>query len=174
MSRDTREYRPKSLTIFAYGTFTLCGLSFQNNSTNYKVFDSPKSLQRPPSISHYTSSTTLAGLHDTGLGSFPFARRYLGNRFYFLFLELLRCFNSLSLPLSDYVFIGKSSDITRKGLPHSEIPGSKDVCSSPRLIAAGHVLHRLLVPRHPPYALSSLTTIPCSHINCSYISVFYP
>ena len=27
------------------------------------------------------------------------------------------------------------------------------VCNSPKLIAAYHVLHRLLVPRHPPYAL---------------------
>ena len=46
--------------------------------------------------------------------------------------------------------------MTRIRLPHSEIPGSKVVCTSPRLIAAYHVLHRLLVPRHPPYALSSL------------------
>ena len=29
-----------------------------------------------------------------GLGSFPFARRYLGNRCFFLFLSLLRCFSS--------------------------------------------------------------------------------
>ena len=43
------------------------------------------------------------------------------------------------------------------GFPHSEICGSKDICSSPQLIAAYHVFHRLLVPRHPPYALSTLT-----------------
>ena len=42
------------------------------------------------------------------------------------------------------------------GLPHSEIPGSMDICSSPRLIAACHVLHRLLMPRHSPYALFRL------------------
>ena len=30
-----------------------------------------------------------------GLGSSPFARRYLGSRFYFPFLQLLRCFSSL-------------------------------------------------------------------------------
>jgi hypothetical protein len=42
-------------------------------------------------------------------------------------------------------------------LPHSEIDGSKPVCGSPSLIAAYHVLHRLLAPRHPPCALSSLT-----------------
>jgi hypothetical protein len=32
------------------------------------------------------------------------------------------------------------------------------VDSSPRPIAASHVLHRLLVPRHPPFALDNLTT----------------
>ncbi len=45
----------------------------------------------------------------------------------------------------------------RSGFPHSDIPGSKPACGSPRLIAACHVLHRLLLPRHPPCALSSLT-----------------
>jgi hypothetical protein len=45
-----------------------------------------------------------------------------------------------------------------RGFPHSEIPGSKPACGSPGLIAACHVLHRLLLPRHPPCALSSLTT----------------
>ena len=43
------------------------------------------------------------------------------------------------------------------GFLHSDIPGSKPACGSPRLIAACHVLHRLLAPRHSPYALSSLT-----------------
>ena len=42
------------------------------------------------------------------------------------------------------------------GFPHSEIPGSKLICSSPRLIAACHVLLRLLMPRHSPYALFRL------------------
>ena len=41
-------------------------------------------------------------------------------------------------------------------LPHSEISGSTLVCSSPKLIAAYHVLHRLLAPRHPLYALNNL------------------
>ena len=36
------------------------------------------------------------------------------------------------------------------GLPHSEIPGSTLTRSSPRLIAACYVLHRLSMPRHPP------------------------
>jgi len=40
-------------------------------------------------------------------------------------------------------------------LPHSDIPGSKPAGGSPGLFAAIHVLHRLLVPRHPPCALAS-------------------
>ena len=49
------------------------------------------------------------------------------------------------------------------GFPHSEILGSKLVRSSPRLIAAYHVLHRLSAPRHPPNALKALDH---SHDRC--------
>ena len=41
------------------------------------------------------------------------------------------------------------------GFPHSEICGSKVAHTSPQLIAACHVLHRLCMPRHPPIALTS-------------------
>jgi hypothetical protein len=75
----------------------------------------------------------------------------------FLFLRVLRWFTSPGLLLPAYEFSRGSSDLTRKGLPHSEIPGSKPVCGSPRLIAACHVLHRFSAPRHPPSTLSSLT-----------------
>ncbi len=53
-------------------------------------------------------------------------------------------------------------------MPHSEISGSTPVCGSPKLFAAYHVLHRLLAPRHPPYALSSLTFNPhtLNHTAC--------
>ena len=43
------------------------------------------------------------------------------------------------------------------GFPHSDAPGSKPVCGSPRLIAACRVLLRPRAPRHPPYALAPLT-----------------
>jgi hypothetical protein len=49
-----------------------------------------------------------------------------------------------------------ATPVAEGGFPHSEIPGSKPVRSSPGLIAAYHVLHRLLAPRHPPDALLSL------------------
>ena len=89
--------------------------------------------------------------HKPGLGSSPVARHYWGNHCYFLFLEVLRCFSSLRLP--PYTYIGITT-LQVAGLSHSEIPGSKVICTYPGLIAAYHVLHRLREPRHPPCALS--------------------
>ena len=63
-----------------------------------------------------------------------------------------------ALPSPPYGFRWRYDGITRRGLPHSDISGSKLVCSSPKRFAADRVLHRLLAPRHSPYALSSLTT----------------
>ena len=51
------------------------------------------------------------------------------------------------------------TEVCSAGFPHSDISGSQDICSSPKLFAAYHVFHRLLVPRHPPYALSSITNL---------------
>jgi hypothetical protein len=45
------------------------------------------------------------------------------------------------------------------GLPHSEIDGSRPILGLPSLIAEYHVLHRLLLPRHPPNALLALDLI---------------
>ena len=89
--------------------------------------------------------------HNAGLGSSPVARHYWGNHYCFLFLEVLRCFSSLRLPHCTKAVIITLQVI---GLSHSEILGSKDICSYPKLIAAYHVLHRLREPRHPPEALT--------------------
>ena len=56
-----------------------------------------------------------------------------------------------------YEFSRRRRTFASAGFPHSEILGSWLAYSSPRLIAVGRVLHRLLSPRHPPCALSSLT-----------------
>src|SRR3954447_23752018 len=90
------------------------------------------------------------GARSTSLGSSLFARHYSGNHCYFLFHRVLRCFSSPGwLSFECYTFsiagcpIRKSTDIML-------------VCSSPKLIAAYHVLPRLSDPRHPPYALMLL------------------
>ena len=45
------------------------------------------------------------------------------------------------------------------GFPIRTSSDHSSVASSSRLIAGSYVLHRLLVPRHPPYALTNLPTI---------------
>jgi hypothetical protein len=45
------------------------------------------------------------------------------------------------------------------GFPIRTSPDQRSVDSSPELFAATHVLHRLLAPRHPPHALSSLLAL---------------
>ncbi len=104
-------------------------------------------------------------------GLFRFRSPLLTESILFLFLRLLRCFTSpgiacFFLPSHCKVPCGSLAGfrkrrwpITTIRLPHSEISGSKCICHSPKLIAAYHVLHRLLAPRHSLCALKSL--IPC-------------
>ena len=60
-------------------------------------------------------------------------------------------------PTYAYLIQRTLTEVCSAGFPHSEICGSQDICSSPQLIAACHVLLRLLMPRHSPCALISLT-----------------
>ena len=93
----------------------------------------------------------------TGLGCSDFARHYFRNRGFFLFLQVLRWFTSLSSLQPAYVFSGWFPRFAREGFPIRKSPVITPVCGLPKLIAACHVLHRLSLPRHPPCALSSLT-----------------
>ena len=74
---------------FVYEALTLFGGAFQRASTKF---------------SHTCCQPTTPRSMLPGLASFPFARRYLGNRCFFLLLELLRCFSSPRFLLSDYLF----------------------------------------------------------------------
>ena len=77
----------------------------------------------------------------------------------FLFLWVLRCVTSpRSLNPDLCIQPGQIQINSGLGCP---IRKSSDrlVCSSPKLIAAYHVLHRLSAPRHPPYTLSNLPAL---------------
>ena len=133
---------PGRFSVFAYRSLTFYGAIFQPLLlTSNLPYRGPST---PPDKSG-------------GLASSRFARRYSGNRVLFLLLRILRCFTSPRVASFDYEFIEGYPGITRDGLPHSEIHGSKRACRSPWLIATYYVLHRLLAPRHPPKALCSLT-----------------
>ena len=78
---------------------------------------------------------------------------------YFLFLRVLRCFHFPAFPPNQPIHsAGGSSHEDEPGFPirkssdHSPVIGSRGLSQI-------HVLHRLLMPRHPPCALNNLHTI---------------
>ena len=97
--------------------------------------------------------------HTHGLASSAFARHYSRNHTCFLFLRVLRCFTSPRYHPHPYTFRAGPPDTTPDipGFPIRTPPDHSSFTNSPGLIAGYNVLHRLLVPRHPPIALSSLS-----------------
>ena len=126
---------------FAYGTFTLCGWSFQDHSARL-IESRMQSEPRSARTSVWALSISLAATLEIEVSFFSSG-----------YLDV-----SVHRVPSVHLWIQCTvTEVYSAGFPHSEIAGSMDICSSPTLIAAYHVFLRLLVPRHPPCALSSLT-----------------
>ena len=126
---------------FVYGAFTLYGRLSQNRSTTTSRSlprSEPRSARTPvwaepvslAATSGIDVSFSSSGYLDVSVHRVPFHGLWIG----------------------PWIHEGCSC-----GFPHSDICGSKDMCSSPQLFAAYHVFLRLLVPRHPPCALIGLT-----------------
>ena len=145
---------------FVYGAFTLSGWLSQNHSAKLAesiprsepqhartlVWALPVSLAATPGIDVSFSSS---GYLDVSVHRVPFHTLWIGVWIH----EVFSC-----------------------GFPHSDICGSRDICSSPQLFAAYHVFRRLLVPRHPPCALSCLTflTVPIAlETGSLHLSMFF-
>ena len=157
MSRGTLDPAP-SASNFVYGSFTLSGLLSQNNSTIFR-FRSRSPYPRYARITVWAPSMSLAATLEIDLSFFSSG---------YLDVSVHRVpFHTLWI----YVWMSGSSP---DGFPHSDIRGSIDICSSPRLFAAYHVFLRLLVPRHPPYALSCLTVLPHLPSVTDEVSFLYP
>ena len=124
---------------FAYGAFTLSGRLSQNLSA--RIAESiMRSEPRNARISVWPLSRSLAATYEI---DFSFSSSG------YLDVSVHR------VPLHT-LWIGVwIHEVCSCGFPHSEISGSMDICSSPKLIAAYHVFLRPLVPRHPPCALSA-------------------
>ena len=139
---------PASLFVFAYGVLTLYDRPFQSvRLTNRLVTRRPCGLAGP---------TTPLCKHR-GLGYVRVRSPLLAESRLISLPAGTEMVHFPALPSWAYEFSTGSPGMNQGGLPHSEISGSKPVCGSPELFAAYHVLHRLLAPRHSPYALSSLT-----------------
>ena len=126
---------------FAYGAFTLSGWLSQNHSARLinQLYGPNPSMHarwfglfrfRSPLLPESHVVFSSSGYLDVSVHRVPFLTLWIGVRI--------------------------TEDCSVR-FPHSEISGSMDICSSPKLFAAYHVFHRLLVPRHPPYALISIT-----------------
>ena len=99
------------------------------------------------------------GMHASRFGLFRFRSPLLSESMFSFFSSGYLDVSVHRVP-SVWLWIHHTvTEVCSAGFPHSEIAGSMDICSSPTLIAAYHVFHRLLVPRHPPYALSSMTNL---------------
>ena len=134
---------PPSKIVFVYETITLFRLAFQLCSTNNSL--------------NYAGPNPFE-INFSGLGSFAFAHHYSRNRLFTFFSSGYLDVSVPRVTLSHTIlFMCGYLIITSGEFPHSEICGSTDVYSFPQLIAVSHVLLRLLVPRHSPYALIHLT-----------------
>jgi hypothetical protein len=149
--RDTS----RSRIAFAYGAVTHSGGPFQAASANEPICNSLRESQLPPDGPTTPRLQRLRPITQPRFGLLRFRSPLLTECS--LLLEVLRCFSSLGVLVTVYVFNRASLDITRGGFPHSDISGSTLARNSPKHFAACHVLRRLLAPRHPPHALSSLT-----------------
>ena len=97
--------------------------------------------------------------HTTGLVSSAFARHYSQNHSLFSLPEGTEMFHFPSFPPHTlYIQVRVTALDRQRGFPIRTSSDQHPVIDSPRLIADSHVLHRLLVPRHPPCALHNLAT----------------
>jgi hypothetical protein len=100
------------------------------------------------------------------LGCSLFARHYSGNRGFFPFLWVLRCFSSPACHYPPYVFRREHARITTRRFPHSEIPGS---------VIGQHLPRAYRSRPRPSSALGAKASTVCScsldqkeHVCCHY------
>ena len=131
--------------------------SFPEASVNKLIFDSPDYhwfiLKVPQHLSH--KGQCLERVRRFRL--FPFRSPLLRKSLLFSLPGGTEMFHFSPFAFVSYEFTNEYCNMTCSGLPHSEIVGSEAASALPTLIAGNRVLHSLLVPRHPPYALSNLT-----------------
>ena len=118
-----------SLYNFDYGTFTLFGLLFQYSSSIIKFCNS------------WVNGLLL------------FRSPLLKESIFLSFPTVTKMFQFTAFP---HIIVWQPS---AAGFPHSDTDGSLFTYNSPSLFVVRHVLLRLLVPRHSPYALLSLTLL---------------
>ena len=154
--------------LFAYGTVTLCGPNFHNGSAKHWFCNSLEGLlpfRAGPTtpLQHRQQAVPLQRFRLIPFRS-PLLRKSL-------LLSVPRGTEMFQFPRFPPLGLCVQPRVTgHLPLPGFPIRISTDrslVGGSPWLIAATHVLHRHLAPRHPPLALCSLESSRCSCSLCS-------
>ena len=129
--------------LFVYGAFTLCCWTFHSILLKF-----PKYCNRPynPDDKSSVWALPLSLAATEGISS------------RFIFLRLLRCVTSAGIASLSYLFRLKIMRFYSHWVPPFGHLRINALTNSPKLIAGVHVLLRLLMPRHPSAALSSLIT----------------
>ncbi len=152
------KHSPLRRIPFAYGALTRSGRGFHHVRLGIRP-PSRRLVGRPGLASnpHVATATTLA---RHGFGLIPVRSPLLGESRLISTPRGTKMFQFPRFPPTSYGFRCGCRGITPCALPHSGIHGSQPADGSPWLIAAYHALHRLLAPRHPPYALWCATHAP--------------
>ncbi len=126
MSRTTQDQKQKRDKYFDYKAITFFGVAFQQLNLYISFVTLLVKLRFYLTTPH--SITTV------GLGFSVFARRYLQNNFYFLFLQLLRCFTSLGERHDNAVY--DNATLLALSFLIQRFPDRRLLGASPKLIAA--------------------------------------
>ena len=157
---------------FAYGGVTLYADAFHTSSAtqaiSYSLPDQQSRLDSPAT----PVTQRLLAITRNRFGLFPFRS------------PLLRESRLLSLPVGTEMFhfptlpppalcvqAGAMGHYAQSGFPIRKSPDRCLVTDSPGLIAGSYVLHRLLVPRHPPCALINLATTDDARVHCAVLKI---
>ncbi len=145
---------------FAYGAVTRSGRPFQVVRLPAGLVYLVDPLRGSARTAYNPRYATAAALTRSRFRLFPVRSPLLGESRLISLPRGTKMFQFPRFPPGTYGFSAGCRGMTHGALPHSGIPGSAPADGSPRLFAAYHALHRLLAPRHPPYALPCATPAP--------------
>ena len=142
-----------------YGGITLYAGTFQSSSTSFEIFYSVLIRQNQLNGPTTLKQQRLPAITLLEFGLFRFRSPLLSESLLFSLPVGTEMFHFPTFPPTALCVqaevAGHYSGFFR-GFPIRRSPDRSSFTSSPGLIAGYNVLHRLLVPRHPPIALSSL------------------
>ena len=149
---NTRQVR-----AYIYGAITLYGATFQWTSTSHRLSHCPRGRQTPENAPTTPQTQPLPGITCLRFSLIRFRSPLLSESQLFSLPMGTEMFHFPTFPPHTLFHSGAVNRTQlRLGSPIRTPPDHSSVANSPGLIAGSNVLHRLLMPRHPPCALCSL------------------